>query len=109
MHKFKYKPGDCSNGDMLATEVRASHILVKTQNEAQELLNQIKSGKDFVELAKMHSECPSGKRGGDLGFFARGQMVKEFENVAFNMNSGQVSDPVKTQFGFHLIKVTDKR
>ena len=93
----------------MVTEVRASHILVKTENEASELLSQIKAGKDFAELAKAHSDCPSGQQGGDLGFFTRGRMVKEFEDAAFSMETGQVSEPVGTQFGFHLIKVTDKK
>ena len=97
------------SGDQLATEVRASHILVKTENEANGLLGQIKAGKDFAELAKLHSECPSGKQGGDLGFFTRGRMVKEFEDAAFSMETGQVSEPVRTRFGYHLIKVTGKR
>lgn len=89
--------------------MRASHILVKSEGLAQDILNQIKSGKDFAELAKKHSECPSGKRGGDLGFFTRGRMVKEFEDAAFGMESGQVSNPVKTQFGYHIIKVTETK
>ncbi len=90
----------------MATEVRASHILVSTEPEATNLLNQINGGKKFEKLAKKHSQCPSGKKGGDLGFFTRGKMVPEFENAAFNMNVGQVSPPVKTAFGYHLIKVT---
>jgi len=94
----------------MVSEVRASHILVKTEGEAMDLLNQIRSGKDFGELAKKHSTCPSGKKGGDLGFFKRGQMVKPFEDAAFTMDKGQVTQkPVKTQFGYHLIKVTDKK
>jgi peptidyl-prolyl cis-trans isomerase C len=83
--------------------------LAKTEGQAVDLLNQIKSGKDFGELAKAHSDCPSGKQGGDLGFFRKGQMVKEFENAAFGMECGQVSEPVKTQFGYHLIKVTETK
>jgi peptidyl-prolyl cis-trans isomerase C len=93
----------------MANEVRASHILVKTEQEANDLLKQIKTGKDFGELAKNCSDCPSKRQGGDLGFFSRGQMVKEFENAAFSMSKGEVSNPVKTQFGYHLIKVTDTR
>ena len=93
----------------MANEVRASHILVKTEGEAQNILNQIKTGSDFAELAKTHSECPSKRKGGDLGYFCRGQMVKEFEEAAFGMQRGQVSDPVQTQFGYHIIKVTDSR
>jgi len=89
--------------------VRACHILVKTEKEARDLVEQIKTGKDFTELARKYSECPSGKRGGDLGFFTKGQMVKEFEDTAFTMERGQVSEPVKTQFGYHIIMVTDSR
>ncbi len=96
-------------GDKLVNEVRASHILVSTEQEANNLLNQIRSGASFESLAQKHSQCPSGKNGGDLGFFSRGKMVPAFETAAFNMEPGQVSTPVKTQFGYHLIKVTGKR
>jgi parvulin-like peptidyl-prolyl isomerase len=93
----------------MASEVRASHILVNTEQEAKNILNQINSGTSFEQLAKQHSECPSGSNGGDLGFFGRGQMVGPFEVAAFSMEPGQVSQPVKTQFGYHVIKVTGKR
>ncbi len=93
----------------MVNEVRASHILVKTESEAKNLVNQIKTGADFGEIAKAHSDCPSARKGGDLGYFGKGMMVKEFENAAFNMKRGQVSEPVKTQFGYHIIKVTDTR
>jgi peptidyl-prolyl cis-trans isomerase C len=93
----------------MVAEVRASHILVSSEQEALNLYNQIKSGKKFEKLAKKHSDCPSSKKGGDLGYFTRGKMVREFEDAAFNMETGQVSQPIKTQFGFHLIKVTDRR
>ena len=93
----------------MVNEVRASHILVNTEQEAKNLLNQIQSGKRFDDLAKQHSQCPSGRQGGDLGFFGRGQMVPEFENAAFSMEPGQVSQPIKTQFGYHLIMVTGKK
>ena len=93
----------------MPNKVRASHILVKTEQEAIKLLGRIRSGESFDDLAKKHSECPSGKNCGDLGFFGRGQMVKAFEDAAFSMEVGQVSTPVKTQFGFHLIKVTEKK
>jgi parvulin-like peptidyl-prolyl isomerase len=96
-------------GVKMVNEVRASHILVKTESEAQNLCNQIKTGANFGELAKAHSECPSKRKGGDLGYFGKGMMVKEFENAAFGMKRGQVSDPVKTQFGYHIIMVTDTR
>ena len=90
-------------------EVRASHILVKTEAEARKLISDIKSGAKFEDLAKKHSTCPSGKEGGDLGFFGKNMMVKQFEDAAFKMEIGQLSEPIKTQFGYHVIKVTGKR
>ena len=93
----------------MVSEVRASHILVSSKQEAVNLLNQIRGGKSFEKLAQKHSQCPSGRNGGDLGFFSRGKMVPEFEKAAFNLEHGQVSEPVRTQFGYHLIKVTGKR
>ena len=93
----------------MTTEVRASHILVKTEKEAQDLYDEIKNGKDFADAAAEVSLCPSGSVGGDLGFFGRGMMVKEFETAAFDSEVGKVTDPVKTQFGWHLIKVIDKK
>ena len=89
-------------------EVRASHILVKSEDEAKKLLEEIKGGKSFADAAKEVSLCPSGRNGGDLGFFKKGVMVKPFEDVAFNGNVGEVSEPVKTQFGYHLLWVTKK-
>ncbi len=93
----------------MVSQVRASHILVKSKTEADKLLNRIKAGAKFEDLARKHSQCPSGKKGGDLGYFGKGQMVKPFEDTAFTMNKGDVSNPVQTQFGYHIIKVTDKR
>jgi peptidyl-prolyl cis-trans isomerase C len=92
-------------------QVEASHILVKEEELANKLLEDIKSGKiSFEDCAKESSTCPSGKMGGALGAFGRGQMVKEFEDAAFSMNPGDITDaPVKTQFGYHIIKVTSKR
>ena len=87
--------------------VKASHILVKTEEEALKLKEEIKTGEDFAKAAMEVSLCPSGQNGGDLGFFGRGQMVKEFEDAAFSMKKGEVSNPVKTQFGYHLIYLTD--
>lgn len=88
-------------------QVRASHILVKTEEDAKKLLDQIKKGADFAKLAKANSiDTGSAKNGGDLGFFSRGQMVPEFERAAFGLKKGEVSNPVKTQYGYHLIKVT---
>jgi len=88
--------------------VCASHILVPTELEAIKLKNEIKSFDDFKEMAGLYSKCPSGKNGGDLGCFGKGQMVKPFEDAAFNGNVGEVSEPVKTQFGYHLLWVTKK-
>ncbi len=90
-------------------EVRASHILVDDEKKAKELKAEIDKGADFGKLAGKHSMCPSGKDKGDLGFFGKGQMVKEFEDAAFSLPVGAVSAPVKTQFGYHLIMVTAKR
>ncbi len=88
-------------------EVRASHILVKTEDEAKSLLEEIKNGKLFADAAKEVSLCPSGRDGGDLGFFKRGVMVKPFEDAAFSLKEiGEVSEPVQTQFGWHLIQLT---
>lgn len=93
----------------MTTEVKASHILVDTEQEAIKLKEEILSGKDFEDVAAEYSNCPSGSRGGDLGFFGRGQMVKEFENAAFDLKVGELSDPIRTNFGWHLILVTDKQ
>ena len=87
--------------------VNASHILVKTEQETLEILFDLKHGKSFEDIAKEKSTCPSGKKGGELGWFGRGQMVKEFEQTAFSMNKRELSRPVKTQFGWHIIKVND--
>ena len=90
----------------MVTKIRASHILVEKQSQALKVEEELRAGADFRELARKYSICPSGKRGGDLGQFSRGQMVKEFEVVAFALKPGQVSEPVKTQFGYHIIKRT---
>lgn len=89
------------------TQVRASHILVSSEESALALKNNIEQGQvTFEDAAAKYSQCPSGQRGGDLGFFKRGQMVKPFEDAAFTLPVGVVSEPVKTQFGYHLILVT---
>lgn len=90
-------------------KVRASHILVDDINTANDILDEINNGLDFAEAAKMYSTCPSKERGGDLGEFVRGTMVQEFEEAAFNMEVGEISKPVETQFGYHIIKVTEKK
>lgn len=93
----------------MAKQVKAAHILVKSEDKAKELLAKVNAGESFAELAKRNSLCPSGKNGGDLGWFGRGQMVKEFEDAAFNGQKGQTVGPVKTQFGFHLIRILDQK
>ena len=91
---------------MATKEIRASHILVKDQKEAQEICEKCKSGADFAYMAEKYSKCPSAKKGGDLGTFGKGQMVPKFEQAAFALNVGEVSAVVPTQFGFHIIKRT---
>lgn len=86
----------------------ARHILVDTEEQCQELKKQIESGADFADMAKQHSKCPSGRRGGDLGEFSPGQMVREFDEVVFSAELHQVHGPVKTQFGYHLLEITDR-
>ncbi len=99
-HKSEFVSGE---------SVSASHILVDSEKKAKDLLTDIRSGAiSFAEAAKANSSCPSSEQGGSLGTFTRGQMVPEFENVAFAMNVGDISEPVKTQFGYHLIHLTAK-
>jgi peptidyl-prolyl cis-trans isomerase C len=90
-------------------EVRARHILVEAEDEAKSILDQIKGGADFAALAKERSKDPGAADGGDLGYFTKDQMVPQFSEVAFKMYPGQLSNPVKTQFGWHIIKLEDKR
>jgi peptidyl-prolyl cis-trans isomerase C len=102
-------------------QAKASHILIKVaptasaeekaaaKEKAEKLLKQVKEGGDFAAIAKENSDCPSKAKGGDLGFFERGAMVKEFSDAAFAMQVGQVSDIVETQFGYHIIKATDRK
>lgn len=89
--------------------VKASHILVDDAETAEKISEEIRNGRPFEEAAGEYSKCPSKNAGGDLGDFTRGRMVPEFENAAFDMEKGQISAPVKTQFGYHLIKVYDKQ
>ena len=86
----------------------ARHILVNTQEECEDIKTQIENGSDFADMARAHSKCPSGQQGGDLGKFSPGQMVKEFDQVVFNEEVGKVHGPVKTQFGYHLVEITDR-
>ena len=90
-------------------EVHARHILVESEDEAKSVLDQLKAGGDFAALAKEKSKDPGGSDGGDLGYFTKDQMVPEFAEAAFKLDKGQISDPVKTQFGWHIIKIEDKR
>jgi peptidyl-prolyl cis-trans isomerase C len=90
-------------------EVHARHILVETEDEAKAVEEELKKGADFAELAKKKSKDPGASDGGDLGFFTKDQMVPEFSAVAFALEPGKISDPVKTQFGWHVIKVEEKR
>jgi peptidyl-prolyl cis-trans isomerase C len=90
-------------------EVHARHILVPTEDEAKAIEAELKKGADFATLAKEKSKDPGAADGGDLGYFTKDQMVPEFAEVAFKLDKGQVSDPVHTQFGWHIIKVEDKR
>ena len=92
------------------SQIRASHILVKTEEEAKKILERLKKGEDFAKIAKKSSIDPgSAKNSGDLGFFSSGQMVPEFEAAAARLKTGEISEPVKTKFGYHIIKVTDKK
>lgn len=99
-NKDKFKAGE---------QVKASHILVKGESEAQDILGQLKKGASFEELAKKHSVDSAGAKGGDLGWFGKGSMIPEFEKVAFGLKEGELSGIVKTQFGYHIIKLTGKR
>ncbi|HEY5126330.1 MAG TPA: peptidylprolyl isomerase [Bradyrhizobium sp.] len=90
-------------------EVHARHILVETEDEAKAVAEELKKGADFAELAKKKSKDPGASDGGDLGFFTKEQMVPEFSTVAFALEPGKISDPVKSQFGWHIIKVEEKR
>lgn len=90
------------------TTASARHILVADESTCADLKAQIENGADFAELASRHSQCPSGQRGGELGQFGRGQMVPEFDQVVFSGDVGTVHGPVKTQFGYHLIEITQR-
>ena len=89
------------------SKIKASHILVEQEYEAKDLLAKLKDGKPFEELAQKFSKCPSSEDGGDLGYFGKGMMVPEFEVAAFALKKDEISTPVRTQFGYHLIKRTE--
>lgn len=116
---------DENKDDFYVDEVQASHILISTKDEndkplseakkkeakekAEKLLKQVKDGGDFAKLAKENSSCPSSEKGGDLGYFGRGEMVPAFDEVAFKLKKGEISEIVETDFGYHIIKLTDKK
>ena len=89
-------------------EATARHILVDDESVCEELKTKIQGGADFADVAREHSSCPSGRRGGDLGSFGPGQMVKEFDTVVFSAALNEVQGPVQTQFGYHLLEVTSR-
>jgi len=101
-----YQP---SIGERRMTKAKARHILVPSEETCEKLKTRIEAGEDFAEIAREYSRCPSGKQGGDLGEFSRGQMVPEFDEVVFSAEIGEVQGPVKTDFGYHLIEVTDRK
>ena len=88
----------------MPNKIHCAHILVKSETEAKSVLERLKKGEKFANIAKETSLCPSRKRGGDLGFFSRGKMVREFEAAAFDLQRGQISPIVKTKFGYHIIR-----
>ena len=89
----------------MSNKIKCAHILVKKQNEAITVLDRIKNGEEFGKIAKELSlDSGSAKRDGNLGYFSKGKMVKEFESAAFNLQVGQISEPIKTQYGYHIIK-----
>ena len=89
-------------------KARARHILVSSEEECDKLKSQIEEGADFAKTAESHSQCPSGKKGGGLGEFGPGQMVPEFDKVVFSAELGKVHGPIKTDFGYHLIEITNR-
>ena len=93
---------------MNMVKAAARHILVNTKEECDNLKDQIEKGADFSDIARKHSKCPSGKKGGALGEFSPGQMVKEFDDVVFSAEVNKVHGPVQTQFGYHLIEITGR-
>ncbi|MFW9773058.1 MAG: peptidylprolyl isomerase [Candidatus Heimdallarchaeota archaeon] len=100
--KSSGKAGDPIQGG----KIKASHILVEKFNKAQEIYEDLEAGESFQKLAQQYSTCPSKKRGGNLGEFSKGEMAPEFWNACTKLKKGQISQPVKTQFGYHIIKRT---
>jgi peptidyl-prolyl cis-trans isomerase C len=98
----KHKAGDPIRGG----KIKASHILVEKLNQAKEIYEDIQTGENFEKLAQKFSTCPSKNRGGNLGEFPKGKMVPEFWNACINLKIGEISQPIKTQFGYHIIKRT---
>jgi len=90
------------------TRATARHILVDTEEQCADIKQKIEEGADFAEMAREYSNCPSGRKGGDLGEFGPGQMVKEFDDVVFSAETHKVHGPVKTQFGYHLLEITGR-
>lgn len=90
------------------TQATARHILVDSENQCQTLIDEINGGKDFADVARQHSSCPSSRDGGKLGTFGKGQMVPEFETACFEGEIDAVQGPIKTQFGYHVVQVTDR-
>ncbi len=90
-------------------QTKASHILVDEEEEAKKIKDELDNGASFEEKAQEASGCPSSQKGGDLGYFSKGKMVPEFEAVAMDLKPGEISEPVKTQFGYHIIKVVDRK
>ena len=88
----------------MSNKIKCSHILVDKHSEALQLLDEIKKGKKFGSAAREISKCPSRKKDGSVGYFTKGMMVKEFDQVAFKLQIGEISEPVKTEFGYHIIK-----
>ena len=93
--------------DAMAKSVNASHILVGSEKDAQSIMARLEKGEKFEDLAKRFSKCPSKSKGGKLGWFNKGDMVKEFEDAAFAGKKGEIVGPVKTEFGYHIILIND--
>ena len=96
-------------GRRMVKSISACHILVGNEKDAQKIMERLAKGEDFAELAKRFSKCPSKSKGGNLGWFGKGDMVPEFEQACFNGKTGDVVGPVKTKFGYHVIKITGQK